>query len=307
MKERVREAVDRAYASALELTGQGRVAGYIPELAKADPGRLAIAVHSVDGDAFEAGDTELPFTLQSVSKIFALALVMRREPAAWLDALPVEPSGDAFHSIVRLEEEAGRPRNPLINAGAIAVTARVPGSTARRKGHALVEFLRGIDPAPRFRIDDDVFRSEARTGERNRALAHFMAHYGHIQEPDVAVDAYFRQCAVTVSARELARLGLFLANHGTDPITGIRHATAEGARSLLAIMTMCGLYDEVGRFAVRVGLPAKSGVSGCILAVVPGTMSIAVFSPGLGPKGNSLAGIRALEVLSRELGLSLFA
>ncbi len=305
-RPRIEAAVRHAHASAARVTGDGRAAQYIPELAKADPGLLGIAVHPLDDEPVLAGDVDVPFTLQSVSKVLALALVLRLENDTWLDGLAVEPSGDAFHSIVRLEEEAGRPRNPLINAGAIAVTSRLPGATSRQKSRAFTEYLRELDARPAYRLDRDVYRSEARTGARNRALAHFMNHHGLVDDPDVAVDAYFRQCATTISARELSGAALFLAGRGTDPRSGRSFLAREQTRSVLAIMAMCGLYDEVGRFAVRVGLPAKSGVSGCILAVVPGSMTIAVFSPGLGAEGNSVAGMRALEVLSNDLELSLF-
>ncbi|NNL86686.1 MAG: glutaminase, partial [Myxococcales bacterium] len=166
MTDRVRKAVARAHECARKLIGDGKVASYIPELAKADPNQLAITAHCVDGDVVQVGDNDVPFTLQSASKIFSLALVLGQEEPSWLEDISIEPSGDAFHSIVRLEEEAGRPRNPLINAGAISVTARVPGATAEAKSKTFVEYLQRLEPDTQFGIDEDIYRSEARTGAR---------------------------------------------------------------------------------------------------------------------------------------------
>ncbi|MEO0975486.1 MAG: glutaminase A, partial [Pseudomonadota bacterium] len=259
---------------------------------------------------WQAGDALTPFTLQSVSKVFALACVLRSEGERLWQRVSMEPSGDAFHSIVRLEEEHGRPRNPLINAGAIAVSDCLLGTDpeTRIEGlraylHALGGFSRGDE---RFALDERVYLSECRTGFRNRALANYMRHFGVVVDPEAALDTYFRQCSLSVTAVELARLGLFFAGAGTDPLTGRQLLGREAAHQVVALMATCGLYDEVGRFAVRVGVPAKSGVSGAILAVVPGRYSIACYGPALGERGNSLAGMAMLQLLSREAGLSVF-
>jgi glutaminase len=300
-------AVSRAYAAGRDAMGAGAVATYIPELARASADWFGIAVHALDApEAIVAGDADRAFSLQSVSKVFALAYVLGRDGDAVFDRIGVEPSGDAFHSIVRLEEEHGQPRNPLINAGAIAVSERLPGDSAEARIDHLQVFLRRVHPDGAFPVDEAVFVSELRTGFRNRALANYMRHYGVIGDAALASETYFRQCAVTVTARSLARLGLFLANGGRDPVSGSEVLPARHTRTLLALMTTCGLYDEVGRFAVRVGLPAKSGVSGGLLAIAPGRLAIATYGPALGAKGNSVAGVAALECLAGELGLSIF-
>lgn len=285
---------------------KGKVATYIPELAKADPAHLAIVVRTVDGARYEIGDTEVAFTFQSVSKVFALALLLREQGLGIFDSLSCEPSGDAFHSIVRLEEEQGRPRNPYINAGAILVSGALPGDEPAAKIAGLQGFLADICDAESFPLDEAVFRSESATGFRNRALANYMQHFGVVADAKAAAETYFRQCSLSLTARQLARLGLFLANGGVDPLTGQTIISPECNRTAVALMATCGLYDEVGQFAISVGLPAKSGVSGAILAVVPGRITIATYSPTLGPKGNSVAGLKALQFLSAELGLSLY-
>jgi len=225
--------------------------------------------------------------------------------AAALEGMPCEPSGDAFHSIVRLEEEAGHPRNPLINAGAILVSSRLPGADSRQMS-GVVRDLLGSVVGDSVAVDEKVYASESATGYRNRALANYMQHFGLLQDAERACEAYFIQCSLSLDAAGLARAGLFLANAGTDPISGARVIDPDCTRSILALMAMCGLYDQVGRFALNVGIPAKSAVSGGILAIVPGRMAIATYGPALGPKGNSVAGMSILEYLSRELDLSLF-
>jgi glutaminase len=303
----IQRAVEQAYATGCRAVGESKVATYIPELAKASPHWFGIAVHPL-GEAAPviAGDAELAFTLQSVSKVFSLATVLARNGDSALDGIGVEPSGDAFHSIVRLEEEKGRPRNPLINAGAIAVSERLDGNSVESKIAELRAFLARICPSSTFAIDEAVFHSEWRTGFRNRALANYMRHYGVINDPILAVETYIRQCAITATAASLARLGLFLANGGIDPSSGAKVLSTTHTRTVLALMMTCGLYDEVGHFAVRVGLPAKSGVSGGMLAIAPGRLTVATYGPALGAKGNSVAGAAAIESLAQTLGLSIF-
>lgn len=291
------------------VAADGELAAYIPELLNADPVAVGIAVALLDGRSFKAGQSDTPFTIQSVSKVFSLACVMRcGDTQLYPDRVSVEPSGDEFHSITRLEEENGRPRNPMINAGAIAVSGRLPGTTALARIEKLRAFLAeaGGSPAVSFPLDEAVYLSECRTGYRNRALANFMQHHGIVDDAEVAVDTYFRQCSLLIDAEQLAQLGLFLANGGVQPSTGTVLLSPFQNRVIVATMMTCGLYDEVGHFAIRVGLPAKSGVSGGILAVLPGQMSIACYGPALGPNGNSIAGMAMLEFLSGRLGLSLF-
>lgn len=298
--------MDSAYACGRAETGRGSVATYIPELATADPSLFGLAVATIDGQTHLRGDVSAPFTFQSISKVFALAYLMSAEGRSVFDNMSCEPSGDAFHSIVKLEEEQGRPRNPYINAGAILVSSRMPGQTAIDKSRGLRTFLSSVCDASDFVVDEKVYRSESETGFRNRALANFMKHYRRLEDPSTAAEAYFRQCSISIDVAKLARLGLFLANKGVDPITGQRVLREEDSRMVVALMAMCGLYDEVGHFAISVGLPGKSGVSGGILAIVPGRMSVAAFGPALGPKGNSVAGLAALSSLSDSLDLSVF-
>lgn len=304
--EDLQRLLDEACAHGRKAAPDGKVATYIPELAKADPGLVGISVHTLEGANYQAGDAAEPFTLQSISKVFALAAAMRLNGMEALEAMPCEPSGDAFHSIVRLEEEGGHPRNPLINAGAILVSSRLPGDDPAEMAGNVRGFLSSVLSSD-VAFDEAVYRSESETGYRNRALANFMQHYRLLGDAERACDAYFRQCAISLDTRRLARAGLFLANRGVDPLSGTRFLDPECTRSVLALMAMCGLYDQVGRFALTVGLPAKSAVSGGILAIVPGRMAIATYGPALGPKGNSVAGMAMLEYLSEELGLSLFA
>lgn len=300
------ELLAEAFDSALPRLAEGRVATYIPELSKADPGWLGLALHGTDGGSAAVGDADRPFTLQSVSKVFGLAALLEYEGQQVFEKVSREPSGDSFHSIVRLEEERGRPRNPYINAGAICVTSRLPGATAEAKIAGLREFLFEAS-GERYEVDEAVYRSECRTGNRNRALAHYMQHWGVLEGAEVAVDAYFRQCSLRVDARGLARLGLFLANRGVDPVSGRRVVSEAHNRILLALMMTCGLYDDVGSFAVQVGLPAKSGVSGAILAIVPREMTLVAYGPGLDGKGNSIGGKAALARFASETRSSLFA
>jgi glutaminase len=281
------------------------VAKYIPELGNADAAWLGLALRTCRDEAFSIGDADRRFTLQSISKVFGLAALLEYEGTAVFDRVSAEPSGDSFHSIVRLEEEAGHPRNPYINAGALCVTSRLPGRTAAEKVNVIRELLHTAG-AEDLEINEAVYESERRTGSRNRALAHYMEHWGVLDGAEEAVDAYFRQCSLLVDARRLARIGLFLANRGVDPVSGRRVVSEDHSRILVALMTTCGLYDAVGDFAIRVGLPAKSGVSGGILAVVPGEMALAAYGPGLDRKGNSVGGKLALEYFSRETGASLF-
>ena len=208
--------VKRAYEVGRRALGSGAVANYIPELANASPGWFGVAVHPLGAEEpVTAGDADLAFSLQSVSKIFSLACLLSNGDDAVFDRVGVEPSGDAFHSIVRLEEEQGRPRNPLINAGAIVVSGRLPGATVDEKILHFQNFLRGICPKGEFTVDEDVYRSEWRTGFRNRSLANYMRHFEIIDDPMLTCETYIRQCAIQTTATDLARMGLFLANAGT--------------------------------------------------------------------------------------------
>jgi glutaminase len=300
--------VTQAYEVALPHVGKGKVADYIPALAKVDPRQLGIALALPDGTVHVAGDADTPFSIQSVSKVFTLAMALRRLGSDLWSSVGREPSGSAFNSIVQLESEHGVPRNPFINAGAIATTDRL--IDGRDEAHViddLLHFMRARADDATVGIDDVVAQSESQTGARNRSLAHFMAAYSNLRHPvERVLEVYFRQCALAMSCRQLARAGLFLAAGGRDPRTGEQVVEPHRARRINAIMLGCGHYDNSGEFAFKVGLPGKSGVGGGILCIAPGRGSIAVWSPGLNDAGTSLAGAEALEHFAWATGWSVF-
>jgi glutaminase len=304
------DPVSAALAGLLDRTApdpDARVATYIPELATADPRRFGIAVAGVTGQVHAAGDASLAFTLQSVSKPFVYALVVSE---LGLDAVSrhvgFEPSGEPFNAI-SLEDGTGRPANPMINAGAIVTSALVTaGGPAERTARivATLSAFAGRD----LRVDDRVYASESATGDRNRALAHLMRAAGVLPVAiDGAVEVYFRQCAVLATVADIAVMGATLANGGVNPRTGVRVVGAPAARHTLALMAGCGMYDHAGEWLLRVGLPAKGGVSGGIVAVQPGQVGIGVFSAPLDRWGNSARGVAALTALSDQYGLHLLA
>ncbi len=283
---------------------RGRVANYIPELADVDPAHFGISVSLADGQILSAGEAALPFSIQSVSKVFTLAIALGRLGDQLWARVGREPSGQAFNSILQLEHEQGRPRNPFINAGAIAVTdAILAGHAPKELLGELVHFIRTAAEDDDIHINKAVARSETETGNRNFALAHFMrAHQNLLNPPEMALGAYFHQCAVEMSCEQLARAGRFLMNAPGQP----RMVSPERVRRICAIMMTCGHYDASGEFAYRVGLPGKSGVGGGILVIAPERASIAVWSPGLNTQGNSKLGTEAVEMLARRTGWSVF-
>lgn len=288
--------------------GEGRVADYIPALARVDPHRFGMTVATVDGAEVCVGDADEPFSIQSISKVVTLTLALDKVGARLWRRVGREPSGSPFNSIVQLEQEQGIPRNPLINAGAIVVTdVLLAGRTPEETVDEILAFVRARAGDPSIAIDREVAHSEAETGYRNVSLANFMKGFGRIENPvRDALAVYFQQCAVAMTCRQLARLGLYLANEGRDPRTGETVVKADRARRIMAIMLTCGHYDASGDFAFRVGLPGKSGVGGGILAVAPRRAAIAVWSPGLNASGNSLVGSLALERLTAETRWSVF-
>lgn len=304
----IQQYLENALAHAKPYLAQGKPANYIPALSKADPNHLGISVLTVEGKNYSAGDVHVPFSIQSVSKIFSLIHVLNscgKEKV--LEKVGMEPSGNPFYSLVQLEYESGKPRNPLINAGAIAVAGLMPGNSAQEKSDGLLRFLNGIMGESVLKINQEIYRSESDTSHRNRAVGYFMKHFGVIDdEVEPAVDAYFRQCSIEMTCAQLSRLALFFAGGGEDPLTGIKITEPKHVQWVHALMAMCGLYDASGEFACTVGLPGKSGVGGGILAVVPGRMVISTFGPALDQKGNSIGGLKALEYLSNAMNLSLF-
>ncbi|MFC3691962.1 glutaminase [Chenggangzhangella methanolivorans] len=295
-------------AEMLARPDRGDVATYIPELARVDPKHFGIAVIDAQGEIAAAGDAETPFSIQSVSKVFTLTLALGKVGDRLWRRVGREPSGSPFNSIVQLEREEGVPRNPFINAGAIAVTDVIlSGHKPREALGEILRFMQFLADDETISIDKAVAESEARTGFRNAALANYMKSFGVIENPvDYTLGVYFHHCAITMTCRQLAMAGRFLAHRGKNPTTGHSVVTPERARRINAVMLTCGHYDGSGDFAYRVGLPGKSGVGGGIFAVAPGKASIAVWAPGLDAAGNSHLGRIALETLAKRMGWSIF-
>ncbi|MGB3243780.1 MAG: glutaminase [Sulfitobacter sp.] len=282
----------------------GAVADYIPQLALVDPAQFAIAVVLADGTCHSSGDAQTLFSVQSITKVFTLAIALGRSGDQLWTRVGREPSGRAFNSIAQLEQEQGRPRNPFINAGAIVTTDEVLGRRAPREALAeIVQFVRTAAGTDDIHINDAVAASEREHGHRNFALAHFLADFDNLRNPpDLTLGTYFHHCALEMTTCELAMAGRFLVDAPGLP----RLVSRERIRRLNALMLTCGHYDGSGDFAFRVGLPGKSGVGGGILSIVPGVASIAVWSPGLNRYGNSLKGTEALTILARAMGWSIF-
>jgi glutaminase len=287
---------------------RGEVASYIPELARVDPKTFGLAVIDAEGNVAAGGDSDTPFSIQSISKVFTLTLALGKAGDRLWRRVGREPSGSRFNSIVQLEHERGIPRNPFINAGAIAVTDLIlSGHQPREALGEILRFMRFLADDPSITIDEAVAASEQRTGFRNIALANYMMSFDVLDNPvDFTLGVYFHHCAIAMSCRQMAMAGRFLALHGRNPSTGLSVVQPERARRINALMLTCGHYDGSGEFAYRVGLPGKSGVGGGILAIAPGKASIAVWAPGLDASGNSHLGRVALEALTKRLGWSIF-
>ena len=284
----------------------GKVADYIPELGKADPQWFGISVVSASGQVMEVGDCQQTFSIQSISKPFVFGLALEdhgRDQV--LGKVNVEPTGEAFNSIV-LDEGTNRPFNPMVNAGAIATADLIAGHDfSERIRRMLAMFSRYV--GREVYIDNSIFMSERATGHRNRAIANLMLNFGMVEDRiDETLELYFQQCSILVNCHDLAMMGATLANGGLNPITGERALKAEYVKDLLSIMLSCGMYDYAGEWAFRVGIPAKSGVGGGIVAVVPGQAGIGIFSPPLDAKGNSVRGVLACRELSERFGLHAF-
>ncbi|MEU6118574.1 glutaminase [Streptomyces sp. NPDC047117] len=297
--------LEEVAAQAKPLVRQGKVADYIPALECVSPDRFGIALADIHGDVYGVGDWEVPFSVQSVSKAFSLALVLAQGDQSIWERVGREPSGTPFNSLVQLEWEHGIPRNPFINAGALVVTDRLQTLTGDAST-AMLDFLREESGNPDIAFDRAVAGSEADHGDRNAALAHFMASFGNLENPVPSViEHYFWQCSIEMSCRDLATAGGFLARHGLRA-DGSRLLAARDAKRINAVMLTCGTYDAAGEFAYRVGLPAKSGVGGGIVAIVPGRCTLCVWSPGLDARGNSVAGAAALDHFTTLTGWSVF-
>ena len=285
---------------------EGKVASYIPELAKVEPDKFGMHICCLQGGDYSIGDYAEPFSIQSISKVFSLTLALLFEGDQMWKRVDVEPSGDPFNSLVQLEVENGIPRNPLINAGALVISDMLVSHLQDPKRDYL-DFVRKLAGDPEVNFNLEVAASEKRWGFRNRALINLMKAFGNIEnDVDVVLDFYFHKCAIEMSCATLSRTFLLFANHGRLLRSGEAVITTRQAKRINAIMQTCGFYDEAGEFSFRVGLPGKSGVGGGIVAVHPGAYSVAVWSPKLNPKGNSKKGMAALEALTTKSGLSIF-
>jgi len=316
IRKRVNRRLEEMYQRHLSLHND-EVAGYYesgvgyckPDLVKVEQKPFAISLAAMDGEVFHAGDHDRPFALQSISKVFVYGLALEgcgRERV--LERVGVESSGDTFNSIV-FDELNNRPYNPMVNAGALAATYLVEGVyTAEQALERLLDALRRYAGNQSLQVDEETFEAEMRTADRNRATAYLMRSDGMLAGDVEAILAlYLRQCSVRVTCRDLAVMAATLANGGVNPLTGERALTTRYVRDVLSVMHTCGMYDFAGQWAYRVGIPAKSGVSGGIMAVVPGKLGIAVFSPGLDAYGNSGRGTAVCEEISERLGLHIFA
>ena len=283
---------------------QGRVASYIPALARVRADQFGIALRTCDGTEAAAGDCDVPFSIQSISKLFSLTLCLQLIGESLWERVGREPSGNPFNSLIQLENEQGKPRNPFINAGAIAVADLL--ITQGRSEADLVTMLASL-AATAIDIDEEVAASEAESGFRNHALANFMKSFGKIDN-DVAtvLNLYFRQCAIRMSCRQLARAAGYLCRDGAHPSGGDQVVSERQTRRINALMLTCGTYDMAGEFAFMIGLPCKSGVGGGIVAVVPDRLTLCAWSPALDASGNSWLGMRALELFVARTGLSVF-
>lgn len=288
------------------LFGQGKVASYIPALARVPARKFGMALTTLDGRTYATGDAHEPFSVQSITKMITLSLAMSYLGNELWDRVGREPSGNPFNSLIQLEYERGVPRNPFINAGALVIADIVATHNPDPKG-LILNFARRNSGNPKIDFDLEVARSEAETGHRNAAMAHFMKAHGNIESAvETVLDVYFTQCSLAMSCVDLARCYLHLANQGRSPITGDEVTTERKTRRINALMLTCGLYDAAGRFAYHVGLPAKSGVGGGIVAVAPRRFAVCVWSPELDPSGNSVLGGAALELLTSRTGVSIF-
>jgi glutaminase len=300
-------ALDSAYAQFKDLK-EGANADYIPALARVDPNIFGIALVTVDGRVYTRGDVASEVSIQSISKVFTMAMVIEEQgPGAIADNMGVDATGQAFNSIVAVEQYKGAEMNAMVNAGAITATSMVSGSTRAEIWNKILSYYGDFAGRP-LSVNQDVFKSESDTNQRNRAIAMLMHAYGHIRtDPLRATDIYTEQCSVSVNAKDLATMAGTLANGGVNPVTGKFVMHSENVPEVLAVMATAGLYDDSGKWLYRTGLPAKSGVGGGIIAVSPGKFGIAVISPPLDAAGNSVKAQRTIEAVSNALGGNPYA
>ena len=302
MAQLVQRYLDRIREEHAGVT-EGALADYIPELAGVDPNGFGLSLSSSDGFVYESGDAQTKFTIQSISKPFTYALALDRIGPAAVDArIGVEPSGEAF-SEISVDQSTKIPKNPMINAGAIAAVSLIPASSPDER-FALIQDFYSACAGRRLELDQQVYRSEKATGSRNRAIGYMLQSFGVLDDdPDEVLDVYYRQCSLEVTSTDLARMGATLARGGINPVTGRRVTGPAVVKRTLSVMVTCGMYDGAGDWVSAVGMPAKSGVGGGIVAVLPGQLGIGVYSPLLDAKGNSVRVVRLCRSLSEQLGL----
>jgi glutaminase len=304
----MKDIIERILKKNKVKTRFGNVANYIPGLDRADREDLGICILDLDGNEYLAGDYNKKFTIQSVSKTVALMLAMLDNGVDYVfSKVGTEPTGDAFNSMIRLETaDIKKPYNPMINAGAIAVSSMIKGKDKEEKFNRLLDFFKLITENENLDYNEEIYNGETRTGNKNRAMAYFMKDQGVIDTSvEETLDVYFKQCSIEVTTIDLARVGLFLAKNGSLS-TGEKIVSNYEAKIVKSLMMTCGMYDGSGRFALEVGIPSKSGVGGGIMSVVPNSMGIGIYGPSLDKKGNSIGGDGILEDLSKELNLSIF-
>lgn len=306
MNTNYQQILQEIYEETQPLKGHGKVADYIPALANVSPRHYGIAIQTLSGETFQVGDAEVPFSIQSISKVFVLSMVFKELGEELWSRVGREPSGSSFNSLILLETENGIPRNPFINAGAL-VTTDCLLSIKKEPRKEILQFVRGLSNNPNINYNNHIAESEKKTGFRNAALVNFMKGFDNIKnDVDAVLDVYFHQCSLMLNCVDLAHAFLFLANGGVNPWNQENILTASQAKRVNALMQVCGLYDDSGEFAFTVGLPGKSGVGGGIVAVIPNLLSICVWSPELNKHGTSLAGMKALELFTTKTGISIF-
>lgn len=288
------------------LIRRGQVADYIPQLAGVNPDKFGIYLHFLEGGSYAIGDAGERFSIQSISKVLMLCMAVGKLGEHVYERVDVEPSGDPFNSLVQLEYEQGIPRNPFINAGALVITDMLLDAFDTPK-RAFLEFAQAISGNNDITYNADVARSEKRCGFKNAAIVNLMRSFGNIRnDVETVLDLYYDFCSMEMSCKELAKAFCTIANHGKSIINEKKYLSESQFKRITAIMMTCGFYDEAGEFAFRVGLPGKSGVGGGIVAILPNNFSIAVWSPGLNEKGNSLVGMKVLELFTTKTGWSIF-
>jgi glutaminase len=306
-RDELHAAINEAYTRFKD-DKEGKNADYIPYLAKVDSKLFGIAAVTTDGQVFTVGDVDYSFAIESISKVFTLALALEElGPETLFQKIGAEPTGRPFNSVEAVEDMPTHTGNPFVNAGAMATTSLISGANAEAIWNKILAFYSKV-AGEKLSLIEDVYRSEAATNDHNKGISVLLKSYGRMYaDPMVATDIYTKQCSVGVTARQLAMMGATLANHGANPVTGEQVIKPENIPHILATMSMAGLYDGSGSWAWRVGLPAKSGVGGGILAIVPGKGAIVGFAPPLDKAGNSVKGQKAIAYVSEKLGINLYS